>query len=269
MGLRALPPGRPLVKWTIPGKGNRIMCQENGGRQWLAVAAAALWVVLIGVSVQSARGYPRYRQNENGGYCVECHGHFIDDTSPQGTQFPGQGKMGMHMNTMGTDCFLCHDVLGEVPDLDVSAGTADNPGVGCNGCHGRDYGGNLGHSAVGLRRHHYMNNVTNCLDCGHASDPMPLPENVMPLYYGTPDTLVTDPCNLPGLFGENFSADLDNHRGQDNDGDNLYDEDDPDCGGCPWDCGEVKDSEINVVDFLALATSAWGIRASASTSSWS
>jgi hypothetical protein len=72
-------------------------------------------------------------------------------------------------------------VLGEVPDLDVSAGTANNPGIGCNGCHGRDYGGNLGYSAVGLRRHHFMSGVTNCLACGHASDPAPLPENVMPL----------------------------------------------------------------------------------------
>ncbi|MHC4900565.1 MAG: hypothetical protein ACYTGD_02785 [Planctomycetota bacterium] len=76
-------------------------------------------------------------------------------------------------------------------------------------------------------------------------------------YYGTPDTLVTDPCNLPDLFGENFSADLDNHRGQDNDGDNLYDEDDSDCGACPWDCGDIKDSEVNVVDFLALLAQ-WG-----------
>jgi hypothetical protein len=220
----------------------------------------ALVMIVTGLSVPSAGAYPKYRQNANGGYCVECHGHFVDDSSPQGTVFPGQGKMGMHMNTMGTDCFLCHDVLGEVPDLDFSAGTANNPGLGCNGCHGRDYGGAIGVSAVGLRAHHVANNVSLCLDCGHGSDPPPLPENVLPPYYGTPDTLVTDPCNplLPSeLYGENFSLDTDNHQGQDNDGDNLYDENDPDCAGCPWDCGDPSDGVVNVIDFLALLAQ-WG-----------
>jgi hypothetical protein len=236
------------------------MCDGRGRRPWIGIGAAAAAVVCIGVSVQSAGGYPKYRQDAAGGYCVECHGHFIDNTSPQGTQFPAQGKMGMHMYTMGTDCQLCHDVVGEVPDLGSSAGTANNPGLGCTGCHGRDYGGNLGHSGVGLRRHHFMNNVTNCLNCSHAADPPPLPENVMPVYYGTVDTLVLDPCNSfvpPNTYGENFSDDPDNHRGQDNDGDNQYDENDFDCGGCPWDCALPRDGRVNIVDFLALLGQ-WG-----------
>ena len=210
--------------------------------------------------MQPAGGYPKYRQNQAGGYCVECHGHFLDDTSPQGTQFPGQGKMGMHMNSMGTDCFLCHEVLGEVPDLASSAGTPNNPGIGCVGCHGRDYGGSVGFSGVGLRRHHYVNDVTVCLDSCHSNDPAPLPESVMPLYYGTPDTLASDPCNPffpPDAWGENFSEDTDNHDGLDNDGDNQYDENDADCSGCPWDCSDPADGVVNVVDFLALVTE-WG-----------
>jgi hypothetical protein len=234
------------------------MREGNGKRRWMVVGGAALAAVLIGVSLESAWGYPAYREDQNGGYCVECHGHFIDDTSPQGTQFPGQGKMGMHMDTMGTDCFLCHTVLGEVPLIGSSAGTPNNPGLGCDGCHGRDYGGAVGVSGIGLRRHHINNDVTNCdnHNC-HPNDPEPLPENVMPPYYGTPDTLVTDPCNLPDAYGENFSLDLDNHRGQDNDGDNLYDENDPDCAGCAWDCGDPPDGQITVVDFLALLGQ-WG-----------
>jgi hypothetical protein len=229
--------------------------------QWLALTGAAAVAVLFGIDAPSAEGYPRYRQNQNGGYCVECHGHFIDNTSPQGTQFPGQGKMGMHMDTMGTDCFLCHTEIGDVPETDSSAGTAHNPGLGCTGCHGRVYADPVGVSAVGLRRHHVMSGISVCLDCGHGADPAPLPENAAPVYYNTPDTLVTDPCNPfllpPDVYGENFSLDTDNVRGQDNDGDNQYDENDADCGGCPWDCGEAKDGQVGVNDFLAMLAQ-WG-----------
>jgi hypothetical protein len=231
---------------------------KNQGRKWIAVGGAALVVALIGLDVQSTKGYPRYRQDQTGGYCVDCHGHFIDNYSPQGTQFGGEGKMGMHMYAMGTDCLLCHMAPGEIPYIGASAGTANNPGVGCNGCHGRDYGGDLGNSGVGLRAHHVTNGVTECGPGCHDGDPPPLPEHVMPIYYGTPDTLAFDPCNPlipPDTYGENFSADEDNHRGQDNDGDNQYDESDADCGGCPWDLHNNQD--VGISDLLALLA-AWG-----------
>ncbi|MHC4127356.1 MAG: hypothetical protein ACYSUA_04160 [Planctomycetota bacterium] len=225
----------------------------------LGLIGAASAAVLVGVIVPSAGGYPRYRLDDVGGYCTECHGHFFDHTSPAGTRFPYQGKHGMHMNTMGTGCDLCHPRPGALPLMAYSVGTAHNPGVGCTGCHGRDYGGAIGHSGAGLRRHHYQNDVTICAGC-HQDDPRPLPENVMPTYYNTPDTRVTDPCNQrtgPSAWGEHFSDDLDNHRGLDNDGDNQYDGNDAECGGCPWDCGDPRDGAVGVTDFLALL-SQWG-----------
>jgi len=233
------------------------------GRSAAPIGAAAA-VLLLGAIVPAAAGYPRYRFDEFGGYCAGCHGHFFDHTSPAGTRFPYEGKHGMHRNTMGAHCDLCHPRPGALPLIGWSAGTVHNPGVGCTGCHGRDYGGAIGNSGVGLRRHHDRNGVTICAGC-HPDDPPPLPEKVMPAYYGTPDTYASDPCNPrtgSSTWGEHFSADLDNHRGLDNDGDNQYDEDDADCGGCPWDCGEPRDGAVGVTDFLALL-SQWGLTASA------
>ena len=37
------------------------------------------------------------------------------------------------MDTMGTNCFLCHTDAGDVPYLNSSAGTENNPGLGCIG----------------------------------------------------------------------------------------------------------------------------------------
>jgi hypothetical protein len=231
---------------------------SNGQGQCSALIGAAAAAVLFGVIVPSAAAYKKYRINDLGGYCAQCHGHFFDHTSPSGTWFPHEGKHGMHRTAMGTACGLCHTVPGDLPLIGSSAGTATSPGVGCNGCHGRDYGGAVGVSGVGLRRHHVMNGIVICAnDECHPGDPEPLPEYVMPIYFGTAGTLVTDPCNLPDAYGENFSADTDNHRGQDNDGDNQYDENDADCGGCPWDCTDIRDGQVGISDFLALLAQ-WG-----------
>ncbi|MHC4128637.1 MAG: hypothetical protein ACYSUA_10820 [Planctomycetota bacterium] len=240
------------------------MSRSSGKGRRLALIGAAAAAGLLGVIVPSAGGYPRYRIDDLGGYCTECHGHFFDHTSPAGTLFPYEGKHGMHRNTMGAHCDLCHPRPGALPLMAYSAGTADNAGVGCLGCHGRDYGGAIGHSGAGLRRHHFMNGVTICAGC-HPDDPPPLPEKVMPAYYDTPDTRASDPCNQvrpQSVGGENFSGDLDNHRGLDNDGDNQYDGNDADCGGCPWDCGEPSDGAVGVTDFLSLL-SEWGLAGSA------
>ena len=76
---------------------------SSNTRQGQCLALIGAVVAFIGIGAPTAEGYPRYRQNENGGYCAECHGHFLDDTSPEGTVFPALGKMGMHMDTMGTN----------------------------------------------------------------------------------------------------------------------------------------------------------------------
>ena len=160
------------------------MRKKNVYGKWIAAGGAAVAVVLIGINVQSSLAYPRYTDG-----CNACHGDFDGPTSPKGTIFPQDSKHEMHRGSqnMNSDCGLCHIQNGDSPFTALSRGTDDNPGVGCVGCHGRDYGGAIGDSGVGLRRHHFNNNVTVCSGC-HANDPEPLPENILPTYYGTVDT---------------------------------------------------------------------------------
>ncbi len=217
------------------------------------VGAAALAAALVVVAVPAAMSMPRYKDG-----CQSCHGAFTDGTSPKGTIFPQDSKHAMHRgpSNMNTDCNLCHSAGDEQnPYLDYSDGTANNPGLGCLGCHGRDYGGTIGNSGVGLRAHHAAHAVTICVLC-HPDDPQPLPEHISPIYYGTADTNVGNPCNPSPQYQENWSVGDD--IGLDNDGDDLYDGDDPDCAGapCPWDCGD-GDGTVGIVDFLALLA-AWG-----------
>jgi hypothetical protein len=230
------------------------MRKENAYGKWIAVGGAALAAVLIGVNVRSSLAYPTYNAGCNN---PACHGDFDGPTSPKGTVFPSDSKHEMHRGTqnMNTDCMLCHfQQPGDKPFTGVSGGTANNPGVGCTGCHGRDYGGALGDSGVGLRLHHFMNNVPECIGC-HGFGPDPLPESVSPTYYGTVDTNADDPCNLAPGFGESWS--IGDGDGLDNDGDNQYDANDADCGGCPWDCQGEPDGQVNISDFLAILAQ-WG-----------
>jgi hypothetical protein len=87
----------------------------------------------------------------------------------------------------------------------------------------------------------------------------------VPPYYGTPDTKVDDPCAssgiLPGEAGQEAWT-LGDSSGLDNDGDNLHDGDDPDCGSCaadltgPGGLGS-PDGNVDALDFLALIAQ-WG-----------
>ncbi|MHC5007821.1 MAG: GC-type dockerin domain-anchored protein [Planctomycetota bacterium] len=230
------------------------MRKKNVYGKWIAAGGAAVAVVLIGINVQTGLAYPRYTDG-----CQLCHGDFDDATSPKGTMFPSNSKHEMHRGNqnMNTDCGLCHIQQGDSPLMNESAGTANNPGVGCVGCHGRDYGGDVGNSGVGLRLHHFVNDVTECVGC-HGFGPDPLPENILPTYYGTVDTNADDSCNEGPGFLENWSVgDTD---GLDNDGDNLYDGNDPDCAGappCPCDCNSPPDGVVNTQDFLAMLAQ-WG-----------
>jgi len=187
--------------------------------------------LLYAASVSLADMYPRYNSG-----CNNCHGSFTGSTSPKGTIFPGNSKHTMHRSSseMGTNCNLCHtDGDDRNPFMNLSNGTANTPGLGCVGCHGRDYGGATGVSGVGLRAHHAANGVTVCAGC-HPSDPTPLPESVAPPYYGSVDTNADDPCNNGPDFLENWS--IGDTDGIDNDGDNVYDTADDDCAaGCVAD----------------------------------
>ncbi len=187
------------------------------------VVLAASGLVLVFVA--QALSFDRYNSG-----CQTCHGEFTDGTSPKGTIFPSDSKHQMHRasSSMDTACNLCHTSDdGRNPYIGSSDGTSSNPGVGCTGCHGRDYGGSIGNSGVGLRAHHAASGVALCGAC-HTGDPAPLPENVMPTYFGTVDTHVDDPCNASPDYLENWS--IGDTEGLDNDGDDLYDEADSDCG---------------------------------------
>jgi hypothetical protein len=229
------------------------MSKERNYGTWIAVGGAALAVALIGINVETSQGYPKYTQGCND---VDCHGDFTDSTSPKGTVFPGGSKHEMHRanGAMETECTLCHFIPGDDPDTFQSGGTPDTPGFGCAGCHGRDYGGKHP-ECVGLRAHHALHGVTICAQC-HFDDPVPLPETVQPPYYGSPDTLADDSCNHPPDFLEDWSLDAGNNDGLDNDGDGLYDLNDPDCS-CPCDCAPPPDGVVSVGDFLFML-SQWG-----------
>jgi hypothetical protein len=155
---------------------------------------------------------------------------------------------------MATDCNLCHsNDDGNNPFIGISNGTGINPGVGCTGCHGRDYGGAIGSSGVGLRAHHINNDVLFCADC-HGSDPAPLPENVKPIYFGTADTNADDPCNAGPANLENWS--LFDTEGLDNDGDKIYDDADPDCGE-PCEGDTDGNNQVDVDDLTNVILD-WG-----------
>ena len=177
--------------------------------------------LLAFITISSVFGYDRYNDG-----CMDCHGHFKDDTTTKESVFPEDDKHEMHRGDdyMATACDLCHtNGDGRDPFIGSSNGTVDgelgNEGLGCTGCH----------VAVGLRAHHAANNVADCADC-HDDDPAPLPENVKPPYYGTDDTKADNPCNDVLAAGINENWTIGDFVGLDNDGDNLYDLADFDCG---------------------------------------
>ncbi len=208
----------------------------------LAVALAVVW----SSGARADTSFPRYNDG-----CQNCHGAFTGPVSPRGTVFPQDSKHEMHRNAnyMATNCNLCHsDGDNRNPFTGFSNGTANVPGVGCTGCHGRDYGGTIGSSGVGLRAHHAQAGVTLCAGC-HPNDPEPLPESVPPVYYGSPDTNCDDPCNLGPDHLENWS--IGDTLGLDNDGDGVYDDADSDCAAaCPEDIN--GDGVIDLADLSAL-----------------
>jgi len=186
-------------------------------------SAGALVAVLVALlAPNSALAYNRY--NDPDGGCAPCHGKFTDNKSTKtpATVFPTGGKHGMHRNNtaMNTDCRLCHSGGdGNNPFIGSSDGIGVVQGLGCTGCH----------EASGLRAHHIKNQVgVNCYDC---HDPAAPPaEGVNPPYYGTAYTKANNSCNdkLASNTNENWS--IGDFLGLDNDGDNLYDQADFDCG---------------------------------------
>jgi hypothetical protein len=159
---------------------------------------------------------------------------------------------------------MCHyDGDENNPDLDFSDsdGFGGGPGVGCMGCHGRDYGGDVGVTALGMREHHRIVGVSSCglSSCHSGDDDLDvLPEDVLPPYYGSFETRAWDVCNRDPFYGENFT--IGDVRGLDNDGDNVYDEDDLDCEAVKKLCPEDVDGDgmVSVTDLTAVILD-WGV----------
>jgi hypothetical protein len=173
-------------------------------------------VALLFLVAGGAGAYETY----NGG-CHNCHGAFDGDRAVRGQVIRFGDKHRMHNGTgggMAADCALCHIGRNKDPMIGKSDGTSSSPGIGCTGCH----------KAEGLRAHHAVSGIGICSAC-HSDDGTPDPENLMPLYYGTPDTLVDGACNAEAVEGVNENWTVGDFVGLDNDGDGLYDKDDPDC----------------------------------------
>lgn len=201
------------------------------------VCALGFTVAIVAVILAWTPRVEAYDRYNSG--CNACHGVFTDGTSTKGTTFPGDNKHEMHRaaTNMNTACNLCHTSGdGRDPFINSSNGTANTPGLGCTGCHEK----------FGLRRHHDINGVSECITC-HDADLTPSPENVLPPYFGSVDTLANSPCNPTAQFNLNENWSLSDFLGLDNDGDNLYDTADGDCvaSGTP---GEASGSGQNLLD---------------------
>ena len=115
------------------------------------------------------------------------------------------------------------------PWLDMSDGSANNPGEGCSGCH----------EPRGLREHHRITGANTCSGC-HTASERPPAENIAPTYYGTPDAPnMTDPCNSAQAAEMDESFTTNDLVGLDNDGDGVYDGNDTDCQAGPAPGGAI------------------------------
>jgi cysteine-rich repeat protein len=210
---------------------------------------AALSTLAFLLWAPGAGAYEQYSDNRDATNCRGCHGDFR--SSPYNPALSDGENWGddLHdihrVQMLNRDCQTCHQSGTFFPVLTFSSGGGEGfPPISCMGCHGRaaDAGGDdlsegLG---AGLRQHHTTAGAPAdgdgllCLDCHSDADPAnytPVGEDVLPPYYTTPDPDTrhpdkpTDSCNPNG---EEQFAGL--PEGLDNDGDNVYDGADSDCG---------------------------------------
>jgi hypothetical protein len=170
--------------------------------------------------------------------CRSCHGEFVGKPYVAFTDGLtwNPDLHDVHRKTMlNFDCNTCHKGNTFFPVfIGSSNGGAGLPAIGCLGCHGREE--DMGHDSIssgraaGLNHHHHLSGVTECAKCHSDADPAdgytPVGENVFPAYYFVPDAAhpakPADPCTT----SERFVSLL---QGLDNDGDLLYEFQDPDC----------------------------------------
>ena len=195
-------------------------------KQWITyLALISLFVLAIMVPIAGA--YDNYA-----GGCDGCHGGFLG-SSPYVSQHDGAAwknpttgaNMNLHdghrtfmLGGSSTICNICHSAGSRTPVYlnSSTGGVTGFSAISCTGCHDGD----------GLRAHHVNSGADTCYDCH--SPGTPPAENIKPPYYFTPDTAhpnkPTDPCNLNGSESLISST-----SGLDNDGNFLYDQNDPAC----------------------------------------
>jgi hypothetical protein len=222
---------------------------------WMLVACGA--VLLF---PQTSAAYEYYSSSKSGGNCRTCHGDFL--AASYVSKVDGQlwGNLhDLHQTKVSNDCTTCHDPGPKYPNrIGSSAGGTGLPGLGCVGCHGRAEDNVAANPSfpngygAGLRRHHTTKGTTLCGGCHQDAIPAsytPVGENVLPPYYANPGSghpnMPTSPCNPGPAYTENMAGTT---LGLDNDGDGLYDMQDPDCSCAPTtcvaagkDCGTISD----------------------------
>lgn len=200
--------------------------------------------------------YPRYSVNDDATYCGSCHGDFRDNNYISSVDGQNWGDLhDLHRDTMlSGDCNACHDNGNYFPvSLDSSSGGSGLAAIGCMGCHGRvednvPQNPNFPFGAgAGLRQHHNNAGVGDCLDCHEDSDPAnytTASESHLPPYYvnagNNHPNMPTGACNDDG--SENFAGAA---IGIDNDGNGLYDAEDPACN-----FSNVGDQPIRIARLL-------------------
>jgi uncharacterized repeat protein (TIGR01451 family) len=210
----------------------------------LSVVAVSLWSPNVDAFLTYSSGGVMFNRTGN---CATCHGDFnanpYNPALSDGQNW-GSSLMTLHQALVSNDCDVCHTGAGFNPVfIDDSNGGTGLLSVSCIGCHGRiseaDNDAISSGQGAGLRQHHWNAGEQSCqttpgchTDANPAATPALLGENVLPEYYANPGTghpnMPTDPCNPGG--SENMAGLA---EGLDNDGDNVYDGADSDCGGVP------------------------------------
>ncbi len=188
-----------------------------------------LLVAAVAAALATTHPAPAYERYNDG--CQGCHGSFLSGgylSLATGVAWPASLHT-VHRSSsyMSSECDLCHrNDDNDDPFIATSDGTGVNPGYGCNGCHGGPAAGGPP-TGSSLRRHHVYAGATECATVACHPAPGPVAqESAPPPYYGTVDTLAAAACNDDTATSEDWNGD---GQGLDNDGDLLYDGDDPAC----------------------------------------
>lgn len=194
--------------------------------------------------------YDRYYNGSNGN-CAACHGNFY--SKYHSLHIGGSDAI------TGT-CNLCHTGGSYGNPLIMWSGINGGNGLGCTGCHGRDYGetiiknyggyptaGKPKSSGYGLRKYHKNHGYNQCLSC-HVDVIQEFiePEHVNPPYFSRNDVHVGGE-SMFACDNEDTGNDGDS-VGLDNDGDGRYDANDSDCA-LTFNTHVIDDDTGGTVDF--------------------